>query len=214
MLRECPEQSKILRDRAKLLRNQGLSYRKIGKELGKCYSTIYSWMEPTTARKQKLWASNNPDKIKGYQKKYRQSDKYKKNHRLQMRELRKTEKSKEYRRKYARQYQRDRREHDLGFKLRCLLRTRLCHFISGAGKSGSAVTDLGCSIEELKVHLELQFQDGMTWENHGEWHIDHIKPLCSFDLSDREQLLQACNYTNLQPLWAADNLSKGSAVSD
>lgn len=213
MLRECPEQSKLLHNRAKLLRNQGLSYRKIGEELGKCYSTIRIWLEPAASSGQKLWASNNPDKMKEHQKKYRQSDKYKKGHRLRMRESRKTEKSKEYRRKYSKEYQRNRRKHDLDFKLRCLMRTRLGHIISGADKSGSAVSDLGCSITELKVHLENQFQDGMTWENHGEWHIDHILSLCSFNLSDREQLLQACNYTNLQPLWAADNLSKGSTVS-
>ena len=69
---------------------------------------------------------------------------------------------------------------------------------------------MGCSISELKDYLESKFQVGMTWENHSQtgWHIDHIKPLSHFDLSDRDQFLQACHYTNLQPLWAKDNLSK------
>jgi len=52
----------------------------------------------------------------------------------------------------------------------------------------------------------------ITWENHSRagWHIDHIKPLISFDLIEREQFLEACHYTNLQPLWAKENLRKGS----
>ena len=79
-------------------------------------------------------------------------------------------------------------------------------------KSGSAVKDLGCSIKDLKIHLEEQFQEGMNWNNHGSWHIDHRKPLASFDLTKREQLLAAVHFTNLQPLWAKDNLSKGSKV--
>jgi hypothetical protein len=50
----------------------------------------------------------------------------------------------------------------------------------------------------------------MTWGNHGEWHIDHIRPLRSFDLTVRDQVLEACNWSNLQPLWAIDNLRKGA----
>jgi len=77
-------------------------------------------------------------------------------------------------------------------------------------KTGSSVRDLGCTLEQLKAHLESQFQLGMTWENHGVqgWHVDHIIPLASFNLADRDQLLKACHYTNLQPLWAKDNWSK------
>ena len=73
------------------------------------------------------------------------------------------------------------------------------------------MSDLGCTIPELKQYLESKFQEGMTWENWGVhgWHIDHIIPLSSFDLTCREQFLKVCHYTNLQPLWAKDNLSKG-----
>ncbi len=77
-------------------------------------------------------------------------------------------------------------------------------------KAGSAVRDLGCMIEELMVHLERQFQPGMTWNNYGEWHIDHVKPLASFDLTDRVQFLAACHFTNLQPLWGPDNIARGA----
>jgi len=98
------------------------------------------------------------------------------------------------------------------FKLARLVRSRLRSALKNNYKSGSAVRDLGCSIKDLKIHLEQQFQEGMNWDNHGKWHIDHIKPLVSFDLTKREELLEACNYTNLQPLWAKDNLSKGCKI--
>lgn len=90
------------------------------------------------------------------------------------------------------------------------LRSRLYNALKGRFKAGSAVQDLGCSIERLKEHLESQFQGGMNWDNHGKWHIDHKKPLASFDLTDRQQFLEACHFTNLQPLWAKKNMSKGS----
>jgi len=79
-------------------------------------------------------------------------------------------------------------------------------------KSGSAVVDLGCTIEELRIYLESKFQVGMTWDNYGEWHIDHIIPLSKFNLEDREEFLKACNYENLQPLWAEANLKKSNKL--
>jgi hypothetical protein len=61
--------------------------------------------------------------------------------------------------------------------------------------------------------MESKFQPGMTWDNRGkEWHIDHIIPLATFNLQDRRQFLVACHYTNLQPLWARDNMVKGMSV--
>ena len=92
------------------------------------------------------------------------------------------------------------------------LRSRLRKAIKNNQKTGSAVDDLGCSIEELKIYLESQFQDNMSWDNYGlkGWHIDHIIPLASFDLTIEEEFKKACHYTNLQPLWAKDNLIKGA----
>lgn len=94
------------------------------------------------------------------------------------------------------------------------LRSRLYQAMKNDFKVGSAVGDLGCSIEELRQRLESRFTVGMSWANYGQgknkWNIDHIVALANFDLSDREQFLKACHYTNLQPLWQPDNLKKGA----
>jgi len=109
-------------------------------------------------------------------------------------------------------YNRNRKANNIQVKLSCNLRTRLWLATKRNSKSGSAVRDLGCTITELKDYLEEQFQHGMNWDNYGDWHIDHIRPLASFKLENRDELLKACHYTNLQPLWAADNTSKGCKV--
>lgn len=113
-------------------------------------------------------------------------------------------------------YQRHKKrlETDIQYKLTCNLRLRLNTALKQNAKSGSAVKDLGCTIESFKAYLESKFQPGMTWDNYGMhgWHIDHIKPLSSFDLTDRKQFLEACHYTNLQPLWAQDNLIKSNKL--
>jgi hypothetical protein len=109
---------------------------------------------------------------------------------------------------------RESRASDPTYRVRRLLRIRLNTAAKRGYRSGSAIRDLGCTIEELKLHLESKFQPGMTWDNYGKygWHIDHVVPLSSFDLTDPEQLQKACHYTNLQPLWAKDNLTKSNKV--
>ena len=87
------------------------------------------------------------------------------------------------------------------------LRKRLWDCLGGAvGRRSYELT--GISIAELKAYLENQFSNGMTWENRGQWHIDHIRPCASFDFTDPEQQRECFHYTNLQPLWAEDNLAK------
>jgi len=104
------------------------------------------------------------------------------------------------------------KKQNLNYKLSGILRSRLYGALHGGCKSGSAVKDLGCSIEKFKLWIEMHWQDGMNWNNHGDWHLDHKIPLSKFNLSDRQQLLLACHYTNIQPLWAFDNLSKNNKI--
>jgi hypothetical protein len=96
-------------------------------------------------------------------------------------------------------------------KIAQLLRNRLDSALHDNAKSGSAVRDLGCSIEEFKIYIESKFKEGMSWDNWGRrgWHLDHIKPISSFNLLDKDQFLEACNYRNLQPLWWYENFRKG-----
>jgi hypothetical protein len=113
-------------------------------------------------------------------------------------------------RNYMKEYRKEKYDKDIQFRISTILRSRLGKAIKDEFKIGSAIKDLGCSITELKSYLESKFLTGMTWDNYGldGWHIDHIKPLSAFNLSDKKQILEACHYTNLQPLWAKDNLSK------
>lgn len=113
-------------------------------------------------------------------------------------------------RNYMKEYRKEKYDKDIQFRISTILRSRLGKAIKDESKIGSAIKDLGCSITELKSYLESKFLTGMTWDNYGldGWHIDHIKPLSAFNLSDKKQILEACHYTNLQPLWAKDNLSK------
>ena len=94
-------------------------------------------------------------------------------------------------------------------KMACCLRSRLRDALKNLKKSKSTEKLVGCSFQELKKYIESKFEFGMNWENYGKWHMDHIRPCSSFDLS-KEEGQQACfNFKNLQPLWAKDNLIKG-----
>lgn len=95
------------------------------------------------------------------------------------------------------------------FKLRMILRVQILRYIKN--KEGKHTEEiLGETFDNVRVHLERQFKEGMTWDNHGEWHIDHIIPLANG--KNREELIELNHYTNLQPLWAKDNLSKGAKL--
>ena len=139
-------------------------------------------------------------------KKYAQSEKGKLSNSIAAAKFRATEKYKKYRSKY----EKDRRITDPIFKIKRNLRTIIYQYVKRTkGVKGERTIELtGCSLNELKNHLQKKFKDDMTWKNYGEWHIDHIKPASSFDLTKLEEQKKAFHYTNLQPLWAEENLKK------
>jgi hypothetical protein len=112
----------------------------------------------------------------------------------------------------AKRYQRERRTRDPVFKLAANMRNRIGAVLKkgSATKSGGIEELVGCSIQQLRDHLQAQFTAGMTWENCGQWHVDHIRPCASFDLSKPEEQRACFHYTNLQPLWGEENLRKTS----
>ena len=175
------------------------------------------WRDITDPKLRKRMYNRNlykdhKDKIKLSKKRYYEVNKDKL--KLQRRVYRETNKEKV--RLQERMRDGKKRQTNINYKLSKGLRTRLWSAIKDNQKTGSAVKDLGCSIDELKSYLEFKFLPDMSWDNYGQygWHIDHIKPLSSFDLTDRKQLLEACHYTNIQPLWAKDNLSKSDKISN
>lgn len=114
---------------------------------------------------------------------------------------------------YTKSYMVERRKSDPLFRLAKLLRGRTHSALKSKNlaKKQSLNEYLGCSIDFLKSYLEAKFQPGMTWENHGLWHIDHRVPVAS--ATNEQELYSLFHYANLQPLWAAENMSKGSRAA-
>lgn len=122
--------------------------------------------------------------------------------------------AKNKKRKHAKE--KERYWNDLDFRLRLILRKhsqKLVRF--GWKKNTRSVQLLGCSIGELRAHIEKQFKPGMTWENYGfrGWHIDHKTPLSLVDPRNDADVRRVMHYTNLQPLWWRENISKGNRVA-
>jgi hypothetical protein len=101
-------------------------------------------------------------------------------------------------------------ERDVGYKLLSRYRKRLWDALSGRCKPKKTQELIGCTIEELKIHLQKKFKDDMSWDNYGKWHLDHIKPCALFDFDNKEDIFKCFHYSNLQPLWAKDNLKKSA----
>jgi len=107
-------------------------------------------------------------------------------------------------------YRRRRNERDPAYKIRQNLSSRLCAILkrSTTRKSKPTMKLVGCSLKELKEHLQSKFKDGMNWDNYGQWHVDHIIPCAYFNLVFSSQQEVCFHYLNLQPLWAEENLKK------
>ncbi len=121
-----------------------------------------------------------------------------------------------YQKEYRRQNrpklaaQQTRRYHtDLNHKVKHLVACSILKLLGGRIKQSKTLDYLGCTIEYFRGYIAAKFQDGMSWDNHGSvWHLDHKIPCRAFDVTKEDQLYACFNYTNYQPLFAADNLSK------
>jgi len=155
------------------------------------------------AQAKSYYAANKETIAKSRHEYYHKNAQYKKEYAKQYRKANKQELNNKY---YAR------RNKDCLFKLSCNIRTLICHSFrkNGYKKNSKANKILCCSFEEFKEHIERQFTEGMSWENQGEWHLDHIYPVSLAE--SEEHLIKLNHYTNFQPLWAIDNFKKGNKV--
>lgn len=110
-------------------------------------------------------------------------------------------------RKYKKKWEDQNKNNPLK-KIKHNLRRRVIHVLKGNLKADKTFALIGCSAEDFKRHIESLWAPGMSWENYGEWHIDHIKECFRFDLSDPEQQRICFHYTNQRPLWKKDNLTR------
>lgn len=144
----------------------------------------------------KLYYESNKDQILIKDKLYRATDEYKKKRRITVKN-----------------YKKKKRLADPGFRIYENLCKRMRRAVGQqkTDKKDKSFYLIGCTSSELKAHIESKFKDGMTWDNYGfsGWHIDHIRPCASFDLTDEDQQKECFHYTNLQPLWWNENMQKG-----
>ncbi len=148
-------------------------------------------------RSKKLYKVRHPDRVRAQAKDYYARTKD-----------RKKQPDPEARRVYMRDYKKARRLRDPNYRLMENLRSRLGLFLKGY-KTSPTQRLVGCTAKELRLYIESLFLEGMTWDNYGEWHVDHKVPLSSVDPTDLNALKTVCHYSNLQPLWAKDNIAKG-----
>ncbi len=176
---------------------------------------------------EKEYYLKNREKILKRQRKYYKKF-YKKNKEILQKKHKAYREIADYDKKYFKNnkvkiYKRKKKQRDLNpiLRVQISLRGRLHHALNRNSKSSTTMGLVGCSIDFLKQLLESQFKSRMSWDNYGrgfngkgmqEWHIDHIKPCASFDLSKPEEQLKCFHYTNLQPLWATENLIKSDRI--
>lgn len=188
-----------------------------------CMGARYrGWAEKNHDARRKTnlgWAGRNREKIKALNRKYHEANRgrlaaHSKKYREENREAISKQRRAQYRKRreiiIARvgAYMKRRRREDPVFRARANLRTRLTEALRRNSKSAKTMDLVGCTLPRLRAHLESLFAPGMSWDNYGKWHIDHIMPCASFDLLDPAQQRECFHYTNLQPLWAEDNIRK------
>ena len=200
---KCKEEKKLTEFSKSKTKKDGLGYR--------CKSCIKKYYQANKERVKEIckeYYQANKERIKESSKKYYQANK--ENIKENNKEYQKA--NKERINHHKKEYRRERRKTDPLFKMRCNLRKRTwAAFKSKYWQKNNTTKDLlGCTFEEAKQHIEKQFTKGMNWNNYGKWHIDHIIPLAS--AKNEQEICNLCHYTNLQPLWAEDNIKKGNKI--
>ena len=171
-----------------------------GREARKRYASSKKGKE---ARKKYMQTETGKEKTKTAIMKWRFSDEGKEKIKTGIKKWRSSDKGKQYFKRYYSRYEN---------KLRKNLSTRIYLALKrrGGNKSKKTIELIGGDIDYLRTHLEKQFKPMMNWNNYGVWHVDHIKPVDKFDLTDLEQQKVCFNYKNLQPLWGSENLKKSN----
>lgn len=156
----------------------------------------------------KEYAYSNKAKLSTYKKSHYQRNliRYKSNRKIYAKE------NKEKLRLCAAKYQRERRKRDIEYRILQACRGRIWYALKSGKKASKTIKLIGCEISFLKSWLEEKFKPGMSWDNYGEWHIDHIIPCARFNLGIVEQQYACFHYTNLQPLWRLENIKKGAKI--
>ena len=173
------------------------------------------------AIQKKEWKKRNKEKVKLSEKKYylknkekriKYQRKYRSIHQKAHREFSRKYyfKNKERLSKNNTRNAKERRKTNPSLRILDSLRSRMLQALKGKNKSASTIKLLGCTPDELRKHLEAQFEPWMTWENHGLWDIDHIKACARFDLTYPEQQRACFNWSNLQPMEHIENIKKGT----
>ena len=191
--------------------------------MGKVCSQCNIEKEFTEFSKQRTSRDGNQSKCKKCGKQYRKENKEQLKEYNKQYHIKNKEQLKEYNKQYhiknkeqIREYTNNRLKTDPLFALTCRIRCLIRGTITNKGYTKKSKTHeiLGIDWMGLKEHMERQFIGGMNWENRDQWHIDHIKPCCKFNLLDKNEQIKCFHYTNLQPLWAKDNLSKGGKFNE
>ena len=154
------------------------------------------------------------EKAKLTQAKYRSSEKGIETRKNYDDKYRQSDKRKTYKREYDKAYFAKRRRIDVLFNLACKVRKLINIGLKKQGftKNSKSADLLGCDFSMLVTHLESQFKPEMTWDNFGEWHIDHVIPISSATTLD--EFVHLTHYTNLQPMWGEYNIQKSNMMPD